>query len=229
MNIFKNISLAEIKKIPLFSEYEDNELSSLLRHSGFEIGTYRKKERLIAEQREEPLFGIVLGGKIFAVHESSEGQNSLLHTVFPGELFEITAFPRQQGDNFWLAAEPSRVLLIKGEHLYALCKRSPFMGKKLIYDLMLELADANRKMLEKFCHISRHTLRRKILSFLAEQYREADSNTFEVRLNRQELADYLGADRSALSAELAKMKKAGMIDYRRNEFTVLDKAAFAYI
>ena len=81
-------------------------------------------------------------------------------------------------------------------------------------------------LLRKFRHISQHTLRRKILSFLNEQADLQGASEFTIPFNRQEMADYLGADRSALSAELSRMKKEGLIDYQKNSFRLL-KRVFA--
>lgn len=72
-------------------------------------------------------------------------------------------------------------------------------------------------------HLSRRTLRDKLLSYLHEQAQLSDSAYFSIALNRQELADYLAADRSALSAVLGKLKKEGLIDYHKNQFTLKNR------
>ena len=41
---------------------------------------------------------------------------------------------------------------------------------------------------------------------------------FEIPFNRQQLADYLSVDRSALSTELGKLKAEGLLDFDRSSF-----------
>ncbi len=48
---------------------------------------------------------------------------------------------------------------------------------------------------------------------------------FSIPFDRQQLADYLGVDRSALSNELSKMQKDGLISFKKNEFTLTSENA----
>ena len=69
--------------------------------------------------------------------------------------------------------------------------------------------------------MSQKSIRDKLLLFL-EQSRQEEADTLSA-MNRQELADYLGTERSALSREMARMKKEGLIDYCRNEIKILSE------
>ena len=79
----------------------------------------------------------------------------------------------------------------------------------------------------KIEHITRRTTREKLLSYFSSAALKAGSRQFSISLNRQELADYLAVDRSAMSAELAKMKKDGILEYEKNRF-VLHNAEAEY-
>ena len=70
---------------------------------------------------------------------------------------------------------------------------------------------------------SRRTTREKLLSYLSQQALQRGSRTFEIPYNRQELADYLGVDRSAMSSELGRMKAEGILNYRKNWFELIEK------
>lgn len=48
-----------------------------------------------------------------------------------------------------------------------------------------------------------------------------NSMYFTIPFSRQQLADYLNVDRSALSAELGKMKREGLIDFQKSDFRIL--------
>lgn len=83
------------------------------------------------------------------------------------------------------------------------------------------LADKNALRMEKLEVVSKKTLRRKILTYLSFQAEEQGSKTITLPLSRTELADYLCADRTAVSRELARMKEEGTIDFDKDAFTIL--------
>ncbi len=76
-------------------------------------------------------------------------------------------------------------------------------------------------MNEKLTHVTQRTLREKLLSYLSDESARAGGPRFDIPLNRQQLADYLSADRSALSSELGKMRDEGVITFEKNHFELL--------
>ena len=73
--------------------------------------------------------------------------------------------------------------------------------------------------------VSRSTIREKLLTYLSRQAEAAGSRTFTIPMGRVALAEYLCADRSAMTRELAHMKAEGLIDYDKRSFTLLYKSA----
>jgi CRP-like cAMP-binding protein len=67
-------------------------------------------------------------------------------------------------------------------------------------------------------HISRRTTRQKLLAYLLSEAEANGSASFTIPFNRQELADYLCVDRSAMSAELGRMRDEGILSFYRNSF-----------
>jgi CRP-like cAMP-binding protein len=98
------------------------------------------------------------------------------------------------------------------------CTSACAFHSKLIRNMVSILAQKNLMMSAKMEHITKRTIRDKLLSYLMEQSRQKNSKTFDIPYNRQELADYLSVERSALSAEMSKLKAEGVIDYRKNHF-----------
>ena len=76
-------------------------------------------------------------------------------------------------------------------------------------------------MNEKITHMSKRTTRDKLLSYLSSQSNRSGSNEFDIPFNRQQLADYLSVDRSAMSSELGRMQEEGLIIYKKNHFKLL--------
>jgi CRP-like cAMP-binding protein len=83
------------------------------------------------------------------------------------------------------------------------------------------LANNNVKLIQKIEHLVKRSTREKILSFLSEQAKKTKNNFFVIGFNRQELADYLSVDRSAMSNELCKLRDAKILKFHKNNFTLL--------
>ena len=75
--------------------------------------------------------------------------------------------------------------------------------------------------MSKLAHISNRTTREKLLSYLPDEAQRSRSASFSIPFNRQQLADFLSVDRSAMSNELGKMRKEGLIEFHKNQFTLL--------
>lgn len=83
-------------------------------------------------------------------------------------------------------------------------------------------ARKNLLLSRRILHTSSKKIRGRLLSYLSYQSELQGSHYIDIPLNRQQLADYLSLDRSALSKELGKMKQEGLLDYHRNSFILKD-------
>ena len=88
----------------------------------------------------------------------------------------------------------------------------------MIQNLFYEISGKNRSLVQKLGHMSRRTTREKLLSYLSEQAKKQRSASFEIPFNRQQLADFLSVDRSAMSNELCKLRDEGLLSFERNRF-----------
>ena len=92
---------------------------------------------------------------------------------------------------------------------------------RFMSNLLALMAEKNRLLTEKIRYLTQRSTRQKIVLYLSDLARKKGKATFSLPFNRQQMADFLSVDRSALSAELSKMKKEGLIDYRKDKFTLL--------
>ena len=88
-------------------------------------------------------------------------------------------------------------------------------------DLLRVLAANAYQLTRKIAHTAQRTTREKLLSYLSECARQADGPCFDIPFNRQELADYLSVDRSAMSAELGRLRDEGVLTFSRSHFCLL--------
>ena len=79
----------------------------------------------------------------------------------------------------------------------------------------------NINLIRKLDHVTKKTTREKLISYLSEESEKHRSPSFSIPFNRQQLADFLSIDRSAMSLELSKMQKEGLLTYNKNNFTLL--------
>ena len=100
------------------------------------------------------------------------------------------------------------------------CTMACAFHHRLVENMVRLIADKNRDLMRKVEVVSKKNLREKILAYLSLQAQLHESRYFEIPLGRVELADYLCADRSALTRELGKMRSDGLIDYDKNMFRI---------
>ena len=116
------------------------------------------------------------------------------------------------------ASEPTTVLFLPVERILHPCKNSCPFHHKLSRNLFNLISRKNVALMEKIGILSKSTLREKILAYLSMEAQKNGSMTITLPLNRMEMADYLCTNRSALSRELANMKKDGILDYDQRVF-----------
>ena len=87
-------------------------------------------------------------------------------------------------------------------------------------NLLSELAEKNLRLNEKLTHMGQRTTRAKLLSYFSAESQRRDSYEFDIPFSRQQLADYLGVERSGLSMELGKMRDEGLLDFHKSHFVL---------
>ena len=105
-----------------------------------------------------------------------------------------------------------------------MCSTSCAFHARLVRNLLGLIAKRTHALTRKIEHTSKRTTRAKLLSYLSDQAESAGSNRFSIPFDRQELADYLSVDRSAMCAELSRMKRDGLVDFQRNQFEIVQRS-----
>ena len=119
-----------------------------------------------------------------------------------------------------VAAEKTEVLFINVEKVLSVCENQCSFHNRLLRNLLKNSAQKNISLATRMMHTASKFIRDRLLSYFSEQAILNGGNTFTVP--RQQLADYLGVDRSAMSNELSKMKHDGLIDYQKNDFILIN-------
>ena len=204
-----------IAKLPLFAGVED--IKEALENLGARGADYAKGVQIFAAGEKSGRLGVLLSGGADIVKEDAAGDPVTVARIGEGEMFgEAFAFAELPLTVSVYAACPSHVLWLSAEGILA--------GKeaRLSANALRLFARKNVYLTERIYHLSRHTLAEKVLSYLRSVRREAGREIFALPFGRQGMADFLGCDRSALSALLAKLKRAGVIDYHKNVFRLIE-------
>lgn len=164
--------------------------------------------------------GIVLDGALQSVQDDYYGNRSVLSVLRPGDAFGeayacagLETLPVSV-----VALKESSVLLLDGRRVIRACPRACGVHTRIIANLMRELANKNLALSEKIRLMSRKTTREKLLAYLSAEARRQGGAEFTIPLGRQALADYLGVERSAMSAELSRLRRDGLLETKASWF-----------
>lgn len=204
----------------LFQGIEQEAIRSMIGCLGGKTRSVLKGDPVFLEGEPAQSVGVVLSGTVQVVQDDYYGNRSVLSILQPGDTF---------GEAFSCAGVPtmpvsvmsltnSTVLLLDCRRVLTMCPHSCHFHSLLIQNLLKGIAQKNLAFTEKIRHMSQKTTKEKLMSYLLSQAKQQGSAEFTIPCDRQALADYLGVERSAMSAELSKLKKAGLLDTKGSWF-----------
>lgn len=218
-----NNLIQNMLKSPLFVGIEPDDLQAMLGCMGYHVTTFLKGETIALEEENIHYIGIILTGAVDMVKEDLWGNKTMLVRMREGELFGETFAGGLDTLSVvsFTVPEETRILFMPFRKIMHTCTMTCVFHHRLIENMVQMIASKNRDLMRKVEVVSKKNLREKILAYLSIQAQTQNSRYFEIPLGRVELADYLCADRSALTRELANMKKDGLIDYDKNMFRIM--------
>ena len=212
-----------MSQCPLFAGISQEELKSMLSCLDGKIIQTPKGSPVFLEGEPAAFVGVVLSGKVQILRTDFYGNRSVLTVVSPGGLFG-EAFACAGVETLPVSAmalENAGVLLLDCKRVLTSCPNACPFHKKLVQNLLRGIAQKNLILTQKIRCMSQKTTQEKLMEFLLEQAKQHGRAEFVIPYDRQALADYLGVERSAMSAEISKLKKAGRIDCSGSRFQVL--------
>ena len=215
------MDLLFLTKTELFRGTTTVEVEELLRCLNASVREYEKGEVIYRAGQTIERLGMVIQGGVTIESDDIWGNKSILSHVEPGAIFGET-YACIAGEPLLInvvAAEKSQILFLEiARALDGRADACPFHGR-LAQNLLQICARKNLLLSRRILHTSK-TIRGRLLSYFSEQAQKSGSHQFTIPFNRQQLADYLNVDRSALSGELSKMKAEGILNYEKNAFVL---------
>ena len=212
-----------LKRTKLFSGVGEDDIASLLSCLDARKKEYKKGEYILREGEHISDIFVLVNGKIHIQKDDYWGNRSILSVISVGEMFGEGYAAPESGAllNDVVAIEDSSVIFFDVKRILTTCSSACRFHNMIVQNMFFAISDKNRKLVQKLGHMSGRTTRAKLISYLSEEAKRQGSSTFTVPFNRQQLADYLCVDRSAMSNELCKMRDEGMIKFEKSRFELL--------
>lgn len=203
--IFKGMSKKELAEIKIYGKSHQMfyDKGSIIYHIGDKVQD----------------FGIVLKGSINIESIDLCGNRTILNHITTGGIF---------GENYALcciplhvnvvATHPSEILFINLHEFMTKKNAEKLCYKKILKNLLMIIASKNFNLSNRIFCTSPKTVRARVMTYLCSESVKYKTLEFSIPFNRQEMADYLNLDRSALSKELGKMRDEGIISFHKNHF-----------
>lgn len=207
---------------PLFEGISREEVEAMLPRLGAARARYEKGERIMRAGQPSDRMGIVLSGQVRAEVLDAWGNATILEMLGPGSLFAHSyACSMEPLDIDVIADAPCEVMTIEARRIIHPCPRQCACHVHIASNLMRELALRNVAMNRRALVVAPKTIRGKVLAYLSQEKRLSRSNTFTIPYSQTKLASYLSVDRSALSSELSRLRREGVIDYEGSTYRLL--------
>ena len=212
---------------PLFAGITEEELPAMVRCLNGRNVEFQKGETIFLEGDTADFLGVVLSGEVQIVRDDYNGNRSVISAAQAGGLFgeafscaELKSLPVSV-----IAQKSSTVMLLDCKRVLTVCPNACKFYSRMINNLLRVVARKNLMLSKKIQLMSRKTTKEKLLAYLYDCAKQFHTREFRIPYDRQALADYLGVERSAMSAEISKLKRAGIIACKGSFFTIMSDSA----
>jgi CRP/FNR family transcriptional regulator, dissimilatory nitrate respiration regulator len=209
-----------LKKVSLFQNVAEEDLSVMLDCLGAREAFFHKNQTIYFEEDIITNVGIIMEGSALIIKEDLWGNRSILTNLGAGDMFgeAFSCAGEEKMSVSVIAAEDTKILMIDCRRMLTSCSSSCVFHTQVIKNMLSIMGRKNIQLTQKMEHITKRTTKEKLLSYLSAEAKKHGNNSFEIPFNRQELADYLSVDRSAMSNELGKMREEGILEFDHNHF-----------
>lgn len=213
---------AILLKNPLFDGISREDLRSLMGCLAARVSAYPKDAPVFLEGDPAGFIGFVLEGKVQIVRDDFYGNRSLLMVAQQGEIF-AEAFACANVKTMPLSAfamQESKVMWLECRRMLTVCTNACAFHSMLVKNLLQEVSQKTLLLSRKVQIMSQKTTKEKLMAYLLDQAKQKNATEFTIPLDRQGLADFLGVERSAMSAEISKLRREGVLDSAGSRFVL---------
>ena len=212
-----------LQKSPLFAAMAPGEILSVLHCVGAAVREFGAGEYILPAGSPTQAMGLLLSGSALAIQEDLWGERNIMGKIQPPGTFAepFAATPGAVLNVSIVANAPAKVMFLSIQRILTVCSETCPQHALLIRNLVSVLARKNLQLNDKITHMSKRRTREKLLSYLSSESLRQGSLEFDIPFDRQQLADYLCIERSAMSAELSRLQKDGLLQTERCHFCLI--------
>lgn len=214
------MSLQLLRESMLFRGITENELTEALQSLQAQEKKYRKGDTILHAGNTTKRLGLVLDGSVTVESNDVWGNRTILSHIDRGQLFAET-YALLENEPLLVdvtANEDCLILFLRIGSMRELSSSGSSWARKIVNNLLAISAHKNLTLSGRSFHTSPKTIRGRVMSYLNTVSIQKGSTEFDIPFDRQQLADYLNLERTALSKELGKMQKDGILSVKRNHF-----------
>ena len=211
------------QKTMLFRRLTDSEIAEALQVLEAHEKRYEKGETLLTAGSVTERMGLVLEGSVTIESNDAWGNRTIISHVGCGQVFAET-YALLENEPMLVdvtASEDCRILFLHSGRIQSLQNSQNPWALKYITNLLTISMHKNLILSGRSFHTAPKTIRGRVMAYLNSASLQRHSREFDIPFDRQQLADYLNLERSALSKELGKMQREGLVFCRKNHFTIL--------
>lgn len=211
------------KELPLFQHMQEKEIHEILLTAGCFVKNFKKGNYIYQENEVIHSLGVILTGHVYMVKEDVWGEETILVRMGKGDLFgeNFACSPNPASTVTFYAPQAAEVLFIPYERLLRHAGNRNVL--LFITNLISMMTYKSQNLMRKINVVSRKSLREKIQCFLSLEAEKTGTLDFTIPFSREEMAEYVCANRSALSKELKAMEKDGLIELKGRTCRILKK------
>ncbi len=216
-----------LKKVTIFENIDESQFDSLLGCLGGKTQEYNKNEVIFMAESRLTSVGIILSGSAQIVKEDIMGNRTIMSELSEGDMFGEAFACANIGQIpvTVLTTTGCKVLFIQFNRIVTTCSSACSFHTTLIKNMLQLIAQKNILLNNRMDILSQRTTREKLIAYLTMQMKKHGKNKFKIPFSRDELADFLCVNRSALSRELSNMRNENLLTFNKNEFDI-NKNAF---
>lgn len=211
----------KIIKTPILNDITDSEWEQMLELLCVRTDKYAKNTVIFRAGMTVCEIGIVNSGSVNIENIAPWGNKSILGNVSAGGVFaETYALCKEPMTVYAVAAENSEIVFLNIDRLLSAENSEYTWYLKLLKNILTVSSQKNLALSSRIFFTGSKTVRGRVSAYFSAIYTKTGRATFQIPFNRQQMADYLGVERSALSKELCKMRDDGLIDFYKNTFKI---------
>lgn len=218
----KTYDMSVLKENILFRTMSESEIEEAVSIMSPVRRTFEKKETIARDGDFVSGMAVILSGNVHLFHTDAEGNSNLLEVLEPGDtLGLLNAVGKYRLHISALATEKTEAVFLNVDPLLRENIITAPVQIRFLQNLTMALAQNAHRLTVKLEDSIRRSTRDKLQDYLSAQYHKAGGRVFSIPLNRQELADFLFVDRSAMSKELCRMRDEGLLKFEKSRFELL--------